>query len=206
LSTPDPISGVDSPRKLPQFIRQQAGFTLIELMVTIGILALLLGLAAPNFADTVRRSKARDLSNDLLSSLTFARQQAISTNQCVTICMVASATAANPVCATSGTDWERGWIVFANPLCDNVPGGVGADILKIHNGVDANGPSITPVGSGVNARRIKFNPVGSILLAEAKDFTVVTQAPIKVIGKICVAATGRVRRIAQEVPDDCDPP
>jgi type IV fimbrial biogenesis protein FimT len=185
---------------------KSSGFTLIELIVAIAILAILVGLAAPSFLEALRRSQARSLSDDFLSALTYARQQAISTNQCVSVCMVADASAENPVCSTGGTDWERGWIVFANPSCDNNPAGANADLLQVQNGVEANGPTmiVAKSGAGSDPRLIRFQPTGRVNLNDARQFNIAPQGG-NPINAICIARTGRIRRIADEVlgTEDC---
>jgi type IV fimbrial biogenesis protein FimT len=184
---------------------KQAGFTLTELMITLTIFVVLVSFAAPDFVDAIRRSQARSLGDDLISSISYTRQQAISTNQCVTICMVDNPSAANPICRTSGNDWERGWIVFANPACDNDPAGTDAEILQIHNGVAAGGPTITPSTSGANSRQIRFNPLGSIVMQEAKGFALQAQGSNSIQSNICIARTGRITRNVQTTPDSCNP-
>ena len=183
--------------------RSSMGFTLTELMITLAVLAILLALAVPNFTTAVRRSEARSLSDDLLSSLTYSRQQAISTNQCVTICMVTNPQAAAPACRTTGDDWERGWLVFGNPLCDNNPNGLGAEILQIHNGVATGGATIAPNSTGANSRLIRFNPLGLVLLGEAKGFAVTARDSNVPQTNVCVARTGRITRNTQTPPNTC---
>jgi type IV fimbrial biogenesis protein FimT len=190
---------------LLQVAMKSKGFTLIELMVTVSILAILLGLAAPSFVDALRRTQARNLGDDFLSTLTYARQQAISTNQCVSVCMVANASAQAPICSTKGIDWNRGWIVFANPACDNNPIGINADLLQVNNGVGTSGPTMGPTSKTNNPRLISFRPTGQIGLSDARQFNI---APFNgnPISAICVSRTGRARRITSDVigNDDCD--
>ncbi|WP_137887313.1 GspH/FimT family pseudopilin [Pseudomonas sp. 2FE] len=84
----------------------QRGFTLVELMVAVVVMAILLGIAIPSFTDVTLSSKLRSQANDLVAGATLARSEAIKRNQPVTFC--ASADGAS--CATSG-GWQQGWIV-----------------------------------------------------------------------------------------------
>ena len=83
------------------------GFTLIELMVVLAVVAVLQTLAAPAFSGVVTSIKLTTAVNSLLSSLWMARSESIKRNSRVVVCKSASGTA----CASSGS-WEQGWIVF----------------------------------------------------------------------------------------------
>lgn len=67
-------------RKIPA-----SGFTLIELMVTIGVLSLLVTLAIPSFGDLVLRNTVDSDANDFVLALNLARSEAIKRNQTVNI-------------------------------------------------------------------------------------------------------------------------
>jgi len=82
------------------------GFTLVELMVAILILAILIGFAVPSFRDAALSSRLTAHANDLLASAQIARSEAIKRNAVVTLCV---STDGN-TCAGDG-GWEQGWIV-----------------------------------------------------------------------------------------------
>lgn len=84
------------------------GFTLIELMVTIAVMAILLAIAVPSFTDAVLGSKLSSYANNFVASAHLARSEAIKRNTAVTLC--ASADGAS--CATAG-GWQQGWIVLS---------------------------------------------------------------------------------------------
>jgi type IV fimbrial biogenesis protein FimT len=94
------------------------GFTLIELMVTIALLAIIAALAAPAVGVFVSRSAMRSISADFTLALQRARSEAINRNMCVTMCMSSKASLSPPKCTASGDAWDIGWIVFVNPSCD----------------------------------------------------------------------------------------
>jgi len=81
------------------------GFSLIELVITLGIAALLLSAAVPSFQDAMKSSRMIGDYNALSASLTYARSEAIKRASSVTVC----ARGSDESC---GVDWNEGWIVF----------------------------------------------------------------------------------------------
>lgn len=74
------------------------GFTLIELMVTIAISAILLGLAVPSFSSFIKSQAVRTSSSDLNAALIFARSEAIKRNSNVTL-------------TPASGGWQNGWSI-----------------------------------------------------------------------------------------------
>jgi len=86
--------------------RSSAGFTAIELMVVVAIVAILTALAGPSFRPLVERWRVRDTAESLTATLYLARSEAIKRGGNVTIDKRAT-------CATftSTTGWGCGWTV-----------------------------------------------------------------------------------------------
>lgn len=136
------------------------GFSLVELMIAIAIVAILLMIALPSFRDTFNRNRITTESNDLVTAFTLARSESITRTVPVSVCPSSNGTS----CIGSGatTDWARGWIAFVD---QGVAGTVdGTDIvirmwpaLSAQNG-DAAAPSTATA-------YIQFLPDGSTKLA-----------------------------------------
>ena len=102
-----------------------SGFTLIELMMVIGIVAVLAVLALPAMGDMVVANRMKALSLDLYSSLALARSEAIKRN-ISTVSMIAA-----------GGNWQNGWTVTCVDTA-NACGGGGNLVLMAGDAVDAS--------------------------------------------------------------------
>lgn len=83
------------------------GFTLIELMITIVVLAVLLGIAVPSFQETIRLNRTAAVNNDLIAALQLARSEAIRRGQAVRFCSGENDGATN----CNGGNLNNGWYV-----------------------------------------------------------------------------------------------
>lgn len=95
----------------------QAGFTLLELLIAIFMLAILAVAAAPSFSTYLKTNGIFSHRQDINSAVMTARSEALNRNKTVTICSSNDA-------ATCGGTWSDGWIVF---LDDGAGGGDARD-------------------------------------------------------------------------------
>lgn len=87
----------------------QIGMTMIELLVVIAIAAILVMIAVPSMRESQRISETKGLLRDIHSAMVFARSEALTKGQPVSICPSITL----KTCATS-SDWGSGWIVFVD--------------------------------------------------------------------------------------------
>jgi type IV fimbrial biogenesis protein FimT len=78
--------------------RRTRGFTLIEVMTVVAMLAVVAALAAPSFRAISGTMNAKSAAFDLIADLATARSEAIKLNQQTTLAAV-------------GGDWAQGWRV-----------------------------------------------------------------------------------------------
>jgi type IV fimbrial biogenesis protein FimT len=90
--------------------RRAHGFTLVEVVVTMAIVAILLSIAVPSFRYVTNSNRIAGEQNGLVGDLQFARAEAIKEGRTVTVCV---STDGN-TCANTST-WQSGWIVFSDP-------------------------------------------------------------------------------------------
>ncbi len=87
-----------------------AGFSLLELMITLAVAAILVVIAVPSFTNLIRRSQVSSASNELLASMSYARTEAVNRGQQVSMCPSTNFT------SCSGTaSFEPGWIIYTYP-------------------------------------------------------------------------------------------
>lgn len=94
------------------------GFSMIELVITIAIAAILLTLAIPSFTSFLNSNRISGQANELLATFQTARLESIRRGARVVVCGSNNANAATPSC--SGTAAWGGWISFVDTDRDNV--------------------------------------------------------------------------------------
>jgi type IV fimbrial biogenesis protein FimT len=85
------------------------GFTLLEALVVLGLLGILVSLAAPSLSRLQAKYRLQAQAEDFLSSLVLARSEALSRQQRVSLC----AQSAQATCDSHG-QWQQGWLVFVD--------------------------------------------------------------------------------------------
>ena len=86
---------------------RQCGFTLIELMVTVAVLAIVLTVAVPSFANLVNGNRLTAQANDMLAGLILARTEAIKQNQSMLFCHSSD----GETCSGAPAAGWQGWLV-----------------------------------------------------------------------------------------------
>ncbi|WP_114240121.1 GspH/FimT family pseudopilin [Dyella sp. C9] len=91
------------------------GFTLVELVITIVVLAVLAAAAMPSFMGLIRRNEVTSQANNLLADLQYARSEALTRRAFVSLCPRApDAGAADESCGDADSDnFDGGWLVYA---------------------------------------------------------------------------------------------
>ncbi len=88
--------------------RHMTGFTIVELMLSIAVAAVILSIGVPSFQGLIERNQLTSRINQFVSSMSLARSEAIKRNQRVLICP--SSDGENCL----GNQYENGWIVFVD--------------------------------------------------------------------------------------------
>ncbi|EXJ10346.1 prepilin-type N-terminal cleavage/methylation domain-containing protein [Nitrincola tibetensis] len=104
---------------------RQSGVSLIELMVSIAVLAIILFIGVPSFQSTLESSRARAITNDLAGALQLARSEALKRRVVVAVCI---SNQAQNGCDPTG-NWSDGWLITA--LGSN-------EVVRVWDGVSAS--------------------------------------------------------------------
>ncbi|MWL88152.1 GspH/FimT family pseudopilin [Cupriavidus sp. SW-Y-13] len=160
LSAPGVIEG--APANAPEAVRMRAnasgnrrrarGVTLIELMVTLSVLVVLAGYAAPNLKSFLHKSRLSADATRLFADLELARSEAARRNTTVTICPIDTGNACSE-------DWTLRRIVFVD--ADNDGTYSNTEELVRHSDPPQITTSITAANLGATANRVRMRSTGS---------------------------------------------
>jgi len=91
-------------------LSKNSGFTIIELIVTLTIAAILLAIAVPSMSRFIQANRLTSAANELIGDLALARSEALKRGTNTGVCK----SGGGATCAGSGTAWGSGWIVFVD--------------------------------------------------------------------------------------------
>ncbi len=141
--------------------QKTSGFTLLELVVTLAIGAVILVVGVPSFKGTLDNQRMTSATNELVMSLNLAKSEAIKRVVYVSVCKSSNGAS----CSAADTSWDDGWIVFANATVANLGSvDVGDEIIRISPAL-RDSLAINPLGTIDGF--VSFRPSGTLGTAAA---------------------------------------
>lgn len=122
------------------------GFTAVELLVTLAVVALLAAIGVPSFRSLSEGSRIEQGVGTLRAALDLARSEALARGRVVGLCRSIDPNASDPRCSTASgafgaRDWAAGWLVFAK-----APGNTAA-VLEPGDALLSRQPPLAPGSS-----------------------------------------------------------
>jgi type IV fimbrial biogenesis protein FimT len=106
----------------------QTGFTIIELMITLLITGVLIGVGLPAMSEFLQNERITSFTNKLLSDVMYARSKAVELNLPVFFCASSDGASCNTA------DYKNGWIVISAPDGDPTVG----ELFRVQDEIDGD--------------------------------------------------------------------
>ena len=170
------------------------GFTIIELMIVMVVLAALIAIAAPSLRTMIVGNAVRSVTGDLQSDIAMSRSEASKRSQRVVLC----ASTDQNTC-TGSTNWALGWISFIdadnNGQRDTV--GTNEPVLRVREAAPTSVQiNTTPLG----VSNIRFRSIGVIDAAKSITLCPATTGSGASGRTITINALGRVQTVTVTCP------
>jgi type IV fimbrial biogenesis protein FimT len=172
----------------------QAGFTLVELIITMAIAAIIMTQAVPAFSTTIKNNRLATETNKLVADINLARSESIKRGVNLIMCSSTNPSAAAPTCADSAT-WTTGWLVFAD---DNASGDFEAandTLIRIGLGQSAG----SSIGFISNANTLTYTAQGLTTSAATTVVAICDDRGTSFGRQIQINPTGRPRLVASPI-------
>lgn len=177
-------------------MKGELGITLLELVITISIAAILMAIGVPSFRDFMASRAVTSHVSDLAGSIRLARSEAIKRAAPVTLCRTEDPMADDLACNnTNNGDWSTGWIMFvdrnANGTIDD-----GEFVIKIQQSYDNSGGIVRSGGANTilfQPSGISTNAQGNFLFRPKLDSGASAYSSLS--NRMCVSSSGSTRLI-----------
>lgn len=186
------------PRRLCAEPARSAGFTLVELMVTVAIVAITMALAAPSMQSFLTSRAVASHVDAFGSAVRRTRSEALKRSGMASMCMSVTTNDAEPTCASDNKGgWHSGWLIFTDSNGDGSYSKESESLVAVQQPLASSG-SIT---WNITGTAITFRANG-IALGSAATVTFEPNLPADASGRAgfvrtrCLSAQGRLGQCA----------
>lgn len=131
-------------------VRHARGFTVVELMITLAVAAILLVVAVPSFNNMINSHRLTTTTNDLINAINIARMEAVKLNASTQFC-------SNSATKNSTSTLGNACTTQAGAVYALVPDGAGNSYTKVQDAP----PGLTPpVQISGDIQALSFNGLG----------------------------------------------
>ena len=139
----------------PTPLKSDYGFTLVELLVSLSVVAIITSVAAPSFTALMKSTSISSSVNTFLADMRFARAEALRRGGGVVMCRSDAPEAATPACGTGsgpgGNGWVSGWIIF-HDLNNDGTKAAAEPLLRVQSAITSPN-SIVEIGVGSSSTK-----------------------------------------------------
>jgi len=184
--------------------KNSRGFTLAELMITMGVIAIVLSTAVPALGSMIKNNRMATQLNSVVTHIHVARAEAAKRDVRVILCRSASPNATSPSCGGAEKTWESGYIVFADDgNYSNKVYDAGTDTLLMRGQAAASGIKMHTNVTWNN--NLEFNPDGTTNQGDSIALMTLCDSRKKPHGRQILVAPSGIPRMSAENIDTCDP-
>ena len=163
--------------------KHESAFTLIELMITLAVAAVVLTIGVPGFGRIIENNQLATTTNSFVSSLTFARSEAVKRNEAVTICRGSVSTN----CAAAA-GYEQGWLVFIDNNASSTYD-ASDELLRVNEALPSN---FTLRGNGQYQSVFRYTSKGRVAAINGR-FVLCKGGDLEKSRAVFIETTGRTR-------------
>ena len=135
------------------------GFTLVELMISMGLIAIVLSVAVPSVSNMIKDNRLATQVNAVMGDMHLARGEATKRDGRIIMCRSADPNDASPSCGGSTQNWSTGYLVFTGEDGNNTYN-AGTDTL-LRRGQPAQAGVKLRTSSTWN-NNLEINPTGTL--------------------------------------------